>query len=149
MKANIKIDFEKWFIKQLQSDDIGYYLTHKIADVEYKVYVWFEGQDDIPTTDNYMNIRVVPITTERKSTNVYHHFGFFRFYVYSKLPVYVDLFCDTLADMMNEKRIEETKGLMIDLEVFNVKQRGNHGKDWMHYENICFINFNCWTNPTL
>lgn len=147
MKAQIKIDFEKWFIKQLSQDSIGYYISHIIEQTEYKVYVWFEGQNDIPISDNYISIRVVPLSTTRQGTNTYYHHGFFRFYVYAKVPIYADIFCDVIGDMVNEKRIEETGGLMIDLDVLHVRQRGNHFKDWLHFENICNISFSCWTNP--
>ncbi len=141
MRALIKTDFENWLQKQLVEDTIGFYLLVGAK----KVYFFFEGQDGEVKDDAYAKIQIVPLDTTRPATGVKYHTGRYKFFIYALDALTPDKITDTLADIIEEKTIEETANFRIETELLVTRQRGNKLYGTSHYENIVDINFNHWS----
>jgi len=141
MRALIKTDFEKWLLSQLTEDTEGFYLTVGAN----KVYFYFEGEDG-KTKDAYAKMKVIPLDTTRPATGLKYHTGRYKFFIYGLNALIPDKITDALADIIEEKIIEETGGFRIETELLVTRQRGNKFYGSTHYENIVDIAFHHWEN---
>lgn len=140
MKANIKTDFEKWFIKQLVKEGTKYYLL--VGAI--KAYVYFEGQD-YDASSAFITMQIHSKDTQRVATNVKYHPGAYKFYIYGENILIPDKITDALATLLDEITIEETGGFRIETGLLSTQHRGNKFADSTHYENIVEINFHHWS----